>query len=476
MNNMANPQTDMDELQRVFSLQRTAYNADPFPDYALRKDRIDRMIDILLQSRTEICAAVEQDFGKRSADNTLAFDILPPLNSLKYARKHLRSWMKPERRRSNFPYNFLGGKSEINYVPVGLVGNMSPWNFPVTLAICPMGGILAAGNRVMLKPSEFTPATSALLQQLIARSFDESEVAVVTGDAALSAAFSQLRFDHLLFTGSTGVARHIAASAAKNLVPTTLELGGKSPVVISDSADLKLVAKKLFFAKTLNAGQICLAPDYVLINPARRNELINEILTVAKSMLPQGVNSPDYVNIISDKQAMRLRHLLARAAEAGNTVIPIFKGEGADTRTLMPSIIRIDNVDTDIMREEIFGPLLPILAADSFEAMLAQINSRPRPLALYYMGTRDDEINQLTQRVACGGMVINDMLFHFLQDDLPFGGSGDSGMGSYHGREGFLRFSHAKSIYTQSPFDVGSLLRPPYTKRFRKLVEFQLKG
>lgn len=465
-----------DDMTRLFSAQRAASRRDPFPDYALRKSRIDRLIALLLENRAPICDAVAQDFGKRSADNTLAFDVLPPLNSLKYARKNLRQWMRPERRRSNFPYNLLGGKSEIHYGPLGVVGNISPWNFPVTLALCPMGGILAAGNRVMLKPSEYTPATSTLLQEKIASYFDPSEIAVVTGEADLSAAFSRLPFDHLLFTGSTSVARHVARSAADNLVPTTLELGGKSPVVVGDSADLHDVAKKLLFAKTLNAGQICLAPDYVLIHPARRDALIEALQVVAKSYFPRGYASPDYVNIISQRQVARLSLLLLKAEQAGNTVIPLFEGDATDERTVQPSLIKIDNADTDIMREEIFGPLLPILAADDFDAVVAEINSRPRPLALYYMGSDRHEIRQLTQRVACGGMVINDLLMHFLQDDLPFGGIGDSGMGSYHGREGFLRFSHAKSVYTQSRFDVGALLRPPYTERFRKLVQFQLKG
>lgn len=468
---------NIDAMNRLFALQRAASRDEPMPDYAVRRDRIDRLIALLLDSKIEICEAVAQDFGKRSADNTLAFDVMPPLNSLKYARKHLRQWMKSERRHSNFPYNLLGGKSRVHYLPLGVVGNISPWNFPVTLALCPMGGILAAGNRVLLKPSEYTPATSELLRTLIAKYFHENEIAVVTGDAELSAAFSRLPFDHLLFTGSTSVARHVARSAADNLVPTTLELGGKSPVVIGASADLNAVAKKLLFAKTLNAGQICLAPDYVLIAPERREKLIEALRATAAQLFPDGIASPDYVNIITRRHAARLQSLLLHAEQDGNRVTPLFdRAESGDERALIPSVIRIDNKDTDIMREEIFGPLLPILGVAGLDATIAEINSRPRPLALYYMGSDRREIEMLTARVACGGMVVNDLLFHFLQDDLPFGGIGDSGMGSYHGREGFLRFSHAKSVYTQSPFDIGALLRPPYTERFRKLVQFQLKG
>jgi coniferyl-aldehyde dehydrogenase len=339
-----------------------------------------------------------------------------------------------------------------------------------------MGGILAAGNRVLIKPSEFTPATAAVLQQLIGKYFDASEIAVVTGDAAFAAAFSALPFDHLLFTGSTSVARHIASAAAPNLTPLTLELGGKSPVVVGDTADLDVVAKKVLFAKTMNAGQICLAPDYLVIRADRRDQLVDAIKRAAQAMYPQGAASADYVNIINTRHAARLRGYLDDAQQRGNRVIPLFpeKNNSVDARCLPPHLVLIDGDGGSILGDEIFGPLLPIVAVPSFTEIPAVIARHSRPLALYYFGHDRHEIATLTNTVACGGMVVNDLLVHFLQDDLPFGGVGDSGMGSYHGREGFLRFSHAKAVFTQARPDIGALLRPPYGKRFRRLLDMQI--
>jgi coniferyl-aldehyde dehydrogenase len=467
------------ELEQIFAEQHAASRRQPFPDLALRRDRLGRMIALLQSARTGLCAAVAADFGRRSADNTLAFDILPPLNALKYARDNLPRWLRPQRRRCNFPYNLTGARAEVGYIPLGVVGNISPWNFPVTLALCPMGGILAAGNRVMLKPSELTPHTSALLQQLISARFDRDEVAVLTGEADFAAHFSQLPFDHLLFTGSTSVARHIARAAAEGLVPTTLELGGKSPVIVGAAADLDDVAEKLLFAKTLNAGQICLAPDYVLVQRGQREALLEKLQAAAVRLFPAGASSPDYVNIITARHAERQRSLLSQAAADGNRVVPLWPAASAATdevRCVVPTAVLIDNRASAIMQEEIFGPLLPMLEYSDLDEAIGEILQRPRPLALYYLGRNRADIARLKTDVACGGMVVNDLLFHFLQDDLPFGGIGASGMGNYHGREGFERFSHAKAIYTQAPFDVGSLLRPPYTRRFRFLVNFLLRG
>lgn len=465
------------ELERVFALQRAASRREPYPTETLRRDRISRLIELLCMHQREFCDATASDFGRRSAENTKLFDILPPINALKYARSHLSAWMRPIRRRSNFPYNLVGAKSQVLYVPVGVVGNIAPWNFPVTLAFSPMGGILAAGNRVMIKPSEVTPATSEAMRSLLAKYFAEDEISVVTGGAEIAARFSSLPFDHLLFTGSTNVGRLVAKSAATRLVPTTLELGGKSPVVVSETANLREVASKVMFAKTTNAGQICLAPDYLLIHGSRRDLLIAEMKECIKTLYPEGVASKDYVNIISETHAQRLRAHLEDAAARGNLVIPLFDAPVvADTRCLAPHLVLIDKDGGTIMEEEIFGPILPIVTADTLHDALREIGGRSRPLAVYYFGSDAAEIELITRESACGGLVVNDLMMHFLQDDLPFGGIGDSGMGGYHGREGFQRFSHAKAVFTQSKIvDLGRLIHPPFGKRIGRLLNMQIK-
>jgi coniferyl-aldehyde dehydrogenase len=464
-------------MQALIERQRAAYAADPYPSAATRIDRINRLIALLVREQTRLCEALADDFGRRSFDNSRMFDILPPINALKYARKHVSRWMKGERRRANFPYGLLGARAHVQFIPLGVVGNISPWNFPLTLALSPMGGILAAGNRVMIKPSELTPATSELLGELIAQDFDDVEIAVVTGDASVAAQFSKLPFDHLVFTGSTSVARLIALSAAPGLVPTTLELGGKSPVIVGASANLLEVAKKVLFAKTMNAGQICLAPDYLMIHPSQKSRLIEAFRDVVTELYPAGAASKDYVNIISERHAKRLNGYLHDARARGNNVIPLFESKGIDDpRCIVPHVIDIVGEGGSVMEEEIFGPILPILAVDSIESMAQRVRGGPRPLALYYFGNDRREIQFLSSCVAVGGMVVNDLLLHFLQDDLPFGGIGDSGNGSYHGEEGFRRFSHTKAVFTQSRFDLGKLLRPPYGERFRALLDFEIRN
>ncbi len=492
--------TSMTALERAFSVQREASRAEPYPSLELRHDRLTRLIDLLCAHQDTLCAAVAGDFGVRSVLSTKLFDILPPVNALKYARAHLAGWMRPQRRRSSFPYNLIGARSSVRYMPLGVVGNISPWNFPLTLALSPLGGMLAAGNRVMLKPSELTPRTSETLKDLIARSFGADEIHVVTGGPEVAAAFAALPFDHLLFTGSTAVGRRVAEAAAPRLVPVTLELGGKSPVIVSDSADLAQAASKVMFAKTTNAGQICLAPDYVLVSRARREPFVRELQRSAAALYPTGLASADYANLISERHVQRLRAHLADAARRGNRVIPLFgaggvgvtggaRGTGgaggtggiggtggADPRRLEPSLVLIEADGGTIMEEEIFGPILPVVAVDDLSGALRQVASRPRPLAVYYFGSDRREIERLTTELVCGGLVVNDLMMHFLQDDLPFGGVGDSGMGSYHAEEGFRRFSHATAVFEQSRWvDLGWLLRPPYGERITKLLKMQIK-
>jgi coniferyl-aldehyde dehydrogenase len=362
---------------------------------------------------------------------------------------------------------------------LGVVGNISPWNFPLTLALSPLGGILAAGNRVMLKPSELTPRTADALRDRIAQYFDADELHVVTGGPEVATAFSALPFDHLLFTGSTAVGRRVAEAAAPQLVPVTLELGGKSPVIVSDSADLAAVASKVIFAKTTNAGQICLAPDYVLVSRSRRERFVQELRRSAAQLYPSGLASPDYANIISERHVLRLRAHLEDAARRGTRIIPLFddiSGGGTDPRRLEPTVVLIDADGATVMDEEIFGPILPVVAVEDLSDALRQVASRPRPLAVYYFGSERREIERVTTEIVCGGLVVNDLMMHFLQDDLPFGGVGDSGMGGYHAEEGFRRFSHATAVFEQSRWvDLGWLLRPPYGDRIARLLKLQIR-
>ncbi len=467
-------------LERAFALQRKASRAQPYPSLELRRDRLTRLIELLCTHQDALCAAVAEDFGVRSALSTKLFDILPPLNALKYARSHLPRWMRPQRRRSSFPYNFIGARSRVRCVPLGVVGNISPWNFPLTLALSPLGGMLAAGNRVMIKPSELTPRTSEALRSLVAEYFSADEIHVVTGGADVAAAFSALPFDHLLFTGSTAVGRRVAQAAAPHLVPVTLELGGKSPVLVSDSADLAEVATKVIFAKTTNAGQICLAPDYVVVSRSRRDELVRQLQRAAAVLYPSGLASPDYANVISGHHVQRLRAHLDDAVRRGNRVIPLFdagSGVGGDPRRLGPSLVAVEAEGGTIMDEEIFGPILPVVAVDNLSDALRLVASRSRPLAVYYFGSDRGEIERISTEIVCGGLVLNDLMMHFLQDDLPFGGVGDSGMGSYHAEEGFRRFSHATAVFEQSRWvDLGWLLRPPYGTRIARLLKMQIKS
>jgi coniferyl-aldehyde dehydrogenase len=467
----------LSSMADAFAAQHAASRQEPYPSQALRHDRITRLIDLLCTHQTELCEAVAADFGRRSAQNTQLFDILPPINALKYAREHLKSWMQPVRRRSNFPYNLIGAKSRIQYVPLGVIGNISPWNFPLTLALSPLGGMLAAGNRVMLKPSDLTPATSQTLRVLVGKHFDASELTVIVGDSRVAAQFARLPFDHLLFTGSTKVGRIVSQSAAANLVPVTLELGGKSPVLVGAGADLREVASKVMFAKTTNAGQICIAPDYLMVSRPFVPELLRELRGATQALFPEGLSAKDYVNIISERHAARLRAHLADAQARGNQVIPLFESSGGgDSRALAPHLVVIGEDGGSIMEEEIFGPILPVIGVDSMADALRYVAGRPRPLALYYFGNDAAEISRVSQHIVCGGLVINDLMTHFLQDDLPFGGVGESGSGSYHGYEGFQHFSHATAVFTQSRwFDVGRLLHPPFGRRTAQLLKMQIK-
>jgi coniferyl-aldehyde dehydrogenase len=466
-----------EDMQAILDRQKAAHLRDGAPNAELRIERIDRCIGLLVDHRDEIEAALNADFGNRSREATAFTDVASSIGTLKHAKAHVKTWMKPEKRRTTPAIlGLFGAKAQVRYQPKGVVGVISPWNFPVNLTFTPLAGVLAAGNRAMIKPSEFTPATSDLIARMFGAVFSPEEIAVVTGGPDIGQAFSGLAFDHLIFTGATSVARQVMKAAAENLTPLTLELGGKSPVIISRSADMKTAAARVMNGKTLNAGQICLAPDYVLVPQDRLSEFVGEARGAVKGMFPTMKDNPDYTAIISQRHYDRIKGYVDEARAAGATVVEL-KPDGEDLsqqehRKIAPTLI-IDPTDgMKVMQDEIFGPVLPVKGYASMSEALAYVNDHDRPLGLYYFGSDDSEREQVLTGTTSGGVTVNDVVFHVAQEDLPFGGVGPSGMGSYHGFDGFKEFSHKKAIYTQLKNDLPQLkaLRPPYGPGIRKYL------
>lgn len=467
-------------MQAVLELQKRAQTSKGPPDARLRKDRLTRCIDLLITHKDDFVEAMNADFGARSRDMTLLTDIAGAINPLKSARDELERWMRPQKRKvSPAALGVLGAKAEVRYQPKGVIGIISPWNFPVQLSFDAIAGAFAAGNRAMLKPSEFTPVTSALMAQTLDLYFDEDEIAVIVGGADVGAAFASLPFDHLIFTGATSVARHVMRAAAENLVPVTLELGGKSPVVIGRSADMAKTAARVMQGKTMNAGQICLAPDYVLAPRENVDGFISEAKRSVAKMYPTIKDNGDYTAMINQRHYDRVRGLIEDAKAKGAEIVEINPaGEDfsqQEHRKIPPTLIVGATDDMSVMQEEIFGPVLPIRTYASLDESINEINARPRPLALYYFGEDSAESETLLSRTHSGGVTINDVIFHVTMHDLPFGGVGPSGMGAYHGHRGFLEFSHEKAIYRQIGSEVLAMMRPPYGAAFRKQVDARMK-
>ncbi len=453
-------------LPALLEQQCRAFQADPYPSAANRIQWLDALHRLLASNQQAIIEAISADFGNRSADETRLAEIMPSLHGIHYARRRLRRWMKPSRRSVGLA--FQPASAKVVYQPLGVVGIIVPWNYPLYLTIGPLIGALAAGNRVMLKMSESTPATGLLLKDLLARIFPEDQVAVVLGEADVGIAFSRLPFDHLLFTGSTSIGRQVMRAAAENLTPVTLELGGKSPAIVSTTVPLDDAAERIAFGKTLNAGQTCVAPDYVLVPRARLDGFIEAYRQVTRRFYPQLADNPDYTSIINARQHARLQDYLDDAQAKGARLLPLFE-QGQERR--MPHHLLLDVTDEmRVMQDEIFGPLLPVVPYDDLEQALAYVNARPRPLALYYFGYDKAEQQTVLQHTHSGGVCLNDTLLHVAQDDLPFGGVGPSGMGHYHGHEGFLTFSKAKGVFIKQRFNAARMIYPPYGKALQKLI------
>ena len=456
-----------DELNSLLDKQRQAYAAHPFAPLAQRQQWLKSLRQLLSAEREVLIDAISQDFSHRSPDETLFAELMPCLHSIDYTLKHLKRWMKPSAR--SVGMMFVPASAKVVYQPLGVVGIIVPWNYPLYLAIGPLVGALAAGNRVMLKLSEFTPATGRLLKDLLGRIFPEDMVTVVLGEADVAVAFSSLGFDHLLFTGSTQVGKLVMRAAAEHLTPVTLELGGKSAAIVSADVPLKDAAQRIAWGKSLNAGQTCIAPDYVLVPENRVQGFVDAYRQVMHSFYPTLIDNPDYTAIINERQLARLEHLKTDAVAKGARLIPLYEqGQG---RRMAHCLVLDVNDDMQVMQEEIFGPLLPVVAYRDLEQALAYITERPRPLALYYFGYNKVEQQRVLQNSHSGGVCINETLLHVAVDDLPFGGVGPSGMGRYHGHEGFLTFSHAKSVLAKQRVNSSLAIYPPYGRKLGRLVQ-----
>lgn len=457
-------------LRALFDAQHNASRAQIDVPLVLRRDRLERVRALVDTHADQLSEAVQADFGVRSAQLTEAADLFVLRAGMAQLQKQLPRWIKPQR--VHTPLYLQPASAHLQRQPLGVVGVIGPWNYPLQLTFGPAATALAAGNRVMLKPSELTPHTSALMAELVQQAFDADEFSVVLGGPDVAREFSGLPFDHLFFTGSTQVGRQVAAAAAVNLTPTTLELGGKSPCVIDASCDLDEAAVKIAHGKLLNAGQTCIAPDYVLLPRGQEAAFERAYAAAVARLFPTIAGNPDYAAIVSERHHARLNTLLDEAQARGARVVDVSPpgGDAQGARQMNPTLVFGPAPDLRLMHEEIFGPILPVLPYDGMDDAIHFINLRPRPLALYWFGSDTASRDRLLTRTVSGGVSVNDTLMHVAHEGLPFGGVGDSGWGSYHGEAGFLRFTQQKPVLVQSRWAMGYLFYPPYGARFQRVM------
>lgn len=462
--------TEIIRLKELFARQKDAYRKAPMPSAEQRIGHLKALKNVTLKFQNQLADAVNEDFSCRSKDETLIAEILTSIEGINMAIKKTRKWMKPSKR--GVGLLFAPAKNEVRYQPLGVVGIIVPWNYPIFLAIGPLVAALSAGNRAMIKMSEFTPNLNKVFKAMIAEAFDENRVCVIEGEADAAIAFTEQPFDHMLFTGSTAVGRFVMAAAAKNLTPVTLELGGKSPAIVSNNISMKDAAERICFGKSMNAGQTCVAPDYILVPKAQEEEFIKAYITAFSKMYPTLKDNSDYTAIVNDRQYQRLTSWIQDAKDKGAKLTEInpAKEDLSTGRKLAPVIVQNMKSDMTIAEEELFGPILPIITYDAMDEAIAYINDRPRPLALYFFGYDKNEQDYVLDNTHSGGVSVNDTLMHLAQEDMPFGGVGDSGMGHYHGKEGFITFSKAKAIHRKGRISTGSLAYPPYDNSIRKMI------
>lgn len=467
--------------QQAFELQYQASRQHVDVPELVRRERLLRLQKLLHEHGTTLAAAVQADFGVRSPQLTEMADLMVLRTMLQQTLRQLKRWMRTQRVWT--PLHLLPATARIERQPLGVVGIISPWNYPLQLALGPAIAALAAGNRVMLKPSELTPHTSAQLAHVIGQFFSPEEFCVIQGDAQVASQFAGLPFDHLVFTGSTAVGRKVAMAAAQHLTPTTLELGGKSPCIIGNDCDLAQAAVRIAHGKLLNAGQTCIAPDYLLLPRGREQAFEQAYRKAVAQLFPALAGNPDYAAIINQKHFNRLRNLAQQAESEGAHVQWLEAGPASASpasaapgwgdavqRQMTPALVWNVHSEMDIMREEIFGPLLPVISYDHLDDVVKAINAGERPLALYWFGQDVQQRDSVLRRTVSGGVTVNDTLMHVAHDNLPFGGVGASGWGAYHGEHGFLRFSHQKGVFLQAKWSPASWLYPPYGAKFERVM------
>jgi coniferyl-aldehyde dehydrogenase len=459
-------------LEQTLAAQRKAYARRPVPRYQERVADLRTLRRFLLENRDVLIEAVNADYGNRSRHETLFGEVVPVLDGIKHSLKHLRRWIRPQRRAVDLLL-FPGARNRVLPQPLGVVGVIVPWNFPINLMFLPLTSIFAAGNRAMVKLSENSRHLAAVLIERLPRYFPADKLAVFDETGGVGAEFSRLSVDHLLFTGSTQTGRSVMSAAAANLVPVTLELGGKSPALLCEDFPLRTAAERILFVKLMNAGQICTSVDYLLLPKAR----ISEFVALAQEIAPQryrDISSPDYTSIIDARAFARITHALEDARARGATVVPLLPGKSWDesSRKIAPHLVLDPPADSELLQREIFGPVLPIVGYESLAEAVAFINARPRPLAFYPFSRNRGTIAYLLEQVMSGGVCVNDALWHVGQHDLPFGGVGASGMGHYHGREGFLTFSKLRPVFYQARVSGMRFLWPPFGALADKILDF----
>ncbi|MGE0873922.1 MAG: coniferyl aldehyde dehydrogenase [Burkholderiales bacterium] len=459
------------DLALAFERLRAAHAAESCPRWEARADRLRRLQRLLLDNEAAISQAIDADFGGRPAVETELAEIWPSLEEIKGALRHGRRWMRP--RHAGVGKWFVPARANVLPRPLGVAGIIVPWNYPLYLAVGPMAAALAAGNRVMVKMSELTPTFSALLQRLCTQAFGPDEVCIVTGGPDVAAQFSTLPFDHLLFTGSTPVGRKVMAAAAANLTPVTLELGGKSPAVITPGYPLAHAVQRILAGKLLNAGQTCIAPDYVLLPRGLVPDFVSAARDEARRAYPAGLADGNFCSIVNDHHFRRLLGVADEARARGARAECLFDGASRDDagHRLAPMLLIDPPADCEAMRDEIFGPLLPLVPYDRLDDAMAFVSARPHPLALYWFDRDAARIDEALRKMPAGGVTVNDTLLHIAQDSLPFGGVGASGMGHYHGRWGFDTFSKLTPVFRQSRFNGMSLFLPPYRPLMRRMLK-----
>ncbi len=462
--------TDLDSMQAIFAQQKSAFGANPYPSASQRIQNLQKLKAAVLKNQDKMAAAISEDFSCRSVDETRLAEVMTSVKGIDMAIKNVKKWMKPSKRHVGLMYK--PAKNKVVFQPLGVVGIIVPWNYPLLLAIGPLLTALVAGNRAMIKMSEFTPVFNKVLIAVLAEAFDENEVAIIEGEVEISASFSELAFDHILFTGSIAVGKHVMRAAAQNLTPVTLELGGKSPAIIAPDANMAEAAERICFGKSLNAGQTCIAPDYILVPQGREEEFKSEFQYYFAKKYPTLKDNNDYTAIINDRQHQRLQDLLKDAAKNGGTLTEVNPAqENFDGSRKMPLTI-VENADNNsmVMQDELFGPILPIVSYQGLDQAINYVNERPRPLALYLFSYNKEEQEKVIHQTHSGGVTINNSLTHIAQEDMPFGGIGSSGMGHYHGYEGFLTMSKAKAVHRIGKNNSGKLAYPPYGSIFHKLI------